>query len=196
MAKLSKIFFSLLCLLLLSQNCYAEDNFQETKRNIKVLYNTNRLKEAYQLISQMEENMRDAEIWLLAANITQDYGRDLDAVYLLQRAISSDPKYYKAYYNLGNIYLKENKYNSAIQNYRKCVRYNPNFSYAWYNMGNAYFQLEEYGKAKSAYKKAIAITNNDADFYYNLALTYKKLNKTKQAKKILDVYNKLKNNVN
>ena len=63
-------------------------------------------------------------------------------------------------------------------------------------MGNAYFQLEEYHKAKSAYKKAISITNNDADFYYNLALTYKKLNKNKQAKKTLEIYDKLKNNVN
>ena len=90
MVKISKILLSILYLLILSQNCYAEDNFYETKKNIKVLYNTNRLKEAYQMISQMDEYMRDAEIWLLAANITQDYGRDLDAVYLLQKSISSD----------------------------------------------------------------------------------------------------------
>jgi len=196
MNKISKLILSILCLLFLSQDCFALDNFQETKNNIKVLYNTNRLKEAYQLISQMDENLRDAEIWMLAANITQDYGRDLDTIYLLQKAISSDPKYYKAYYNLGNIYLKENKYNSAIVNYKKCVRYNPNFAYGWYNMGNAYFQLEEYNHAKSAYKKAISVINNDADFYYNLALTYKKMNKNKQAQKILDIYNQLKNNVN
>ena len=182
--------------LLFSQTCYATDNFTETKKNIKILYNTNKLKEAYQLISQMDEVMRDAEIWLIAANITQDYGRDLDSVYLLQRAISTDPKYYKAYYNLGNIYLKDNKYNSAIYNYQKCIKCNKNFAYSYYNMGNAYFKLEEYKKAKKAYTKAIEIRNNDPDFYYNLALTYKKLNKNKQAAKILEVYDKLKNNVN
>ena len=196
MQKLLKIIISIIFLSAFSQNCFAADFFQEAKKNIKVLYNTNKLKEAYQLISQMDEDIRDAEIWLLAANITQDYGRDLDTVYLLQKAISSDPKYYKAYYNLGNLYLKEKKYNSAIYNYKLSVKYNPNFAYGWYNMGNAYYSLEEYKKAKSAYKKAISIINNDADFYYNLALTYKKLNKIKQAQKILDVYNKLKNNVN
>ena len=194
--KIFKKVLSLLFLIIFSQSCFAADSFTETKKNIKVLYNTNKLKEAYQLISQVEEELRDAELWLIAANITQDYGRDLDAIYLLQKSISTDPKYYKAYYNLGNIYLKDKKVNSAIHNYKKCIKYNYKFAYAWYNLGNAYFELEDYSRAKNAYKKAISIRNNDPDFYYNLALVYKKENKTKQAQKILNTYNSLKENEN
>ena len=39
---------------------FAEDNFSETKKEIVVLYNTNKLKEAYQLISKIPEDKRDA----------------------------------------------------------------------------------------------------------------------------------------
>ena len=194
MKKILIYIFTVLFFINFSESCFAADNYIEMKKNIKVLYNANKLKEAYSLILQMEEEIRDAEIWLLAANITQDYGRDLDAIYLLQKSVSTDPKYYKAYYNLGNIYLKDNKFNSAIYNYKKCVRYNNNFAYGWYNLGNAYMALDEYGKAKSAYLKAVSIKNNEPDFYYNLALAYKKLNKNKQAQKILDKYNMLNNN--
>lgn len=194
MKNMLKKFFTLFFLFLFSQSCFAFDKYNEMKRNIKVLYNANKLKEAYQLILQTEEELRDAEMWLLAANITQDYGRDLDAIYLLQKSISLDPKYYKAYYNLGNLYLKDNKYNSAITNYKLCLRYNRDFAYAWYNLGNAYFGLEDYKKAKSAYLKAISLKNNKPDFYYNLTLTYKKLNKTKQAEKTLEIYNSLSKN--
>ena len=194
MKNILKKFFTVLIILNFAQNCFAANSYTEVKKNIKVLYNANKLKEAYALILEMEEEIRDAEIWLLAANITQDYGRDLDAVYLLQKSISTDPRYYKAYYNLGNIYLKDNKFNSAIFNYKKCVKYNKTFAYGWYNLGNAYFALEDFSKAKSAYMKAVSLKTDEPDFYYNLALTYKKLNKNKQAQKILDKYNMLNNN--
>ena len=196
MKKILIYIFTVLFFINFSESCFAADNYIEMKKNIKVLYNANKLKEAYSLILQMEEEIRDAEIWLLAANITQDYGRDLDAIYLLQKSVSTDPKYYKAYYNLGNIYLRDKKFNSAIHNYKKCIKYNYKFAYAWYNLGNAYFELEDYSRAKNAYKKAISIRNNDPDFYYNLALVYKKENKTKQAQKILNTYNSLKENEN
>ena len=194
MKKVLIYIFAILFFINFPQHCFAVDSYPEIKKNIKVLYNANKLKEAYSLILHMDEEIRDAEIWLLAANITQDYGRDLDAVYLLQKSISTDPKYYKAYYNLGNIYLKDNKFNSAILNYKKAVKCNNAFAYGWYNLGNTYFSLDEFGKAKSAYLKAISIKDNEPDFYYNLALTYKKLNKNKQAQKVLDKYNMLTDN--
>lgn len=176
-----------------AQVCYAEENgdIATLKQEILVLYNTNRIKEAYQMISNIPENQRDSEIWLLAANITEDYGRDLDATALLEKAISVDPTNYKAYYNLGNIQLKGNKYYSAVASYNKCLKIKKDFSYAWYNLGNAYLALDEYSKAKSAFMRAISFETVNPDFYYNLAYTYKKMGKIKQAEKMLNIYNTL-----
>lgn len=170
---------------------FCGEDYSEMKKEIIVLYNTNKIKEAYQLISKIPEKERDCELWLLAANITQDYDRTLDAIYLLQKAITTDPKNYKPYYNLGNLYLRDKKYNSAIYNYKLCLKQNKEFAYAWYNMGNAYLGLEDYPKAKSAFMRAISFGLSEPDFYYNLAFTYKKLNKKKQAEKMLKIYNTL-----
>jgi len=143
------------------------------------------------MITNIPENQRDSEIWLLAANITEDYGRDLDATALLEKAISVDPMNYKAYYNLGNLQLKGNKYYSAIASYNKCLKIKKDFAYGWYNLGNAYLGLDEYSKAKSAFMRAISFDTVNPDFYYNLAFVYKKMGKIKQAEKMLNIYNTL-----
>lgn len=191
MRNLAKIFLTL-AIIFNSQVCFAETDIAtitELKDQIIVLYNANKLKEAYQLISKIPEDKRDGEIWLIAANITQDYSRTLDTIFLLQKAISVDGENYKPYYNLGNIYFKDNKFNSAITNYQSALKYNKEYPYAWYNMGCAYLELEDYPKAKSAFQRAITYKSDDADFYYNLAYTLKKMNKKKQAEKFLKIYN-------
>ena len=178
--------------ILSSQVCFAADeDFEVMKKEVVVLYNTNRVKEAYQMISKIPEAKRDSEIWLLAANITEDYGRDLDATYLLEKAISVDPMNYKAYYNLGNLQLKGKKFYSAIMSYNKCLKIKKDFPYAWYNLGNAYLALDEYSRAKTAFMRAVSFKTSEPDFYYNLAYTYKKLKNNKQAEKMLEIYNTL-----
>ncbi len=190
MSNYFKIFF-LLFFILTSHICFSKENIDEIKQQVIVLYNANKLKESYQLISKIPEDSRDTEIWLLAANITQDYGRELDTIFLLQKAISVDPNNYKAYYNLGTIYLKNNKLNSAINNLKLSLKYNKEFAYAWYNLGCAYLGLLDYKKAKKAFMKAISFNSAEPDFYYNLAYTYKILGNEKQSKKMLEIYNSL-----
>ena len=51
---------------------FCGEDYSEIKKEIIVLYNTNKIKEAYELISKIPEKERDCELWLLAANITQD----------------------------------------------------------------------------------------------------------------------------
>ena len=186
------VFFIIFYLLIFCFPVFAEDNISDLKKEIIVLYNTNKIREAYSLISKIPEDKRDAEIWLLAGNITQDYGKSTDAEFLFQKAISIEPKNYKAYYNLGTLYLKEEKFNSAIENYKLCIKNNKEFAYAWNNLGLSYYGLEEYSKAKSAFMRAISYKSTEADFYYNLACTYKKLKNKKQAEKMIKIYNKLK----
>lgn len=187
------IFTALLIIsqIIISPSARAEENYEKTKQEITVLYNANKIKEAYQLILTIPEDKRDSEIWLIAANITQDYDRNLDAIYLLKKAVNINPKDYKAYYNLGNIYLNENKFNSAIENYKLCLKHNKEFSYAWYNLGIAYLAVDDLQKAKSAFMRAISYNSSNPDFYFNLAYTYKQLNQKKQAEKMLKIYNTL-----
>jgi len=164
----------------------------EIKKDIIAAYNSNDLDGAYKLISRVMEKDRDYEIWYLLGNLSQDINNnDENAIFFYKKSLNLNPEFDKVHYNLGNIYLKQKKYNSAINEYKYAIKYKKDYPYYYYNLGCAYFEQKEFNGAKVAYKKAIALKSDEPLFYYNLALTYKKLNNTKQAQKALDKYNQL-----
>lgn len=110
------------------------------------------------------------------------------------QAILKDAKFYKAYYNLGNSYLEDNKPNMAIEQYKKVLKLKDDYAYAYYNMGCAYIKLGKYKQARNAFLDAIYFKNAEPDFHYNLAYVYKKLGKQKDAEAYLQIYNKLMEN--
>ncbi len=187
-----KTFLILLLISFTANCCFAEQSFEDKKKEIIALYNSNNLQEAYNMISKITEDERDYEIWYLLGNLSQDFNNDTNAVFFLQKSIIMKPDFDKAHYNLGNIYLKEKKYNSAIKEYKLAIKYKKDFPYYYYNLGCAYLGQNDYKEAKSAFEKAIKLKNDNADFYYNLALALKNLNEEKAAKETLDKYNQLK----
>ena len=159
-----------------------------------LLYNENNVKSTFETILSIKEADRTVTDWILLGNILQDQGKDTDAMFMYQRAIMLDPDAYRAYYNLGNIYLADDKPFLAIDNYRSANKINNQFPYAYYNLGCAYLKAGNLKKAKIAFIKAIDLKNTEPDFHYNLAYTYKMLNNPKLAKQYLGFYNKLMEN--
>jgi len=155
-----------------------------------LFYSSNEIEKSFEVLLTIPEAQRTPQEWVLLGNILQDKGRTSDAIFMYQRAILIDPKCYKAYYNVANIYLEEEKPFLAIENYRKANKAKNDFPYAYYNLGCAYIQAGNLKSAKIAFLKAIELNKNDPDFYYNLAYTYKKLNKPQLSKQYLDFYNK------
>ena len=191
---MKKLLITLFSLLIFSANCSysAETTPDEIKKDIIAAYNSNDLDGAYKLISRVMEQDRDYELWYLLGNLSQDINNsDENAIFFYKKSLNMNPEFDKAHYNLGNIYLKQKKYNSAINEYKYAIKYKKDYAYYYYNLGCAYFEQKEYDGAKVAYKKAISLKNDEPVFYYNLALVYKKLNNSKQAQKALDKYNEL-----
>ncbi len=165
---------------------------EEQKQEIKALYNSNNLEEAYSMISKITEAERDYELWYLLGNLAQDFDNEINASFFLQKSLMLNPANDKAHYNLGNIYLNQKKYNSAINEYKLAIKYKKDYAYYYYNMGCSYLGLKNYKEAKKAFEKAIKLKNDDADFYYNLAFSYKNLNNKIEAEKALKKYDELK----
>ena len=187
-----KLLIFFICFILFIGQSYAAQSFEEKKKDIIALYNSNNLEEAYNMISRITEDERDYELWYLLGNISQDMDNDTNASFFLQKSILMKPDFDKAHYNLANIYMKEGRYNSAAREYKLAIKYKKDFAYYYYNLGCAYLKLNEYRYARSAFNKAINLKKDEADFYYNLAYTYQKLDNEKEMKKALDTYNKLK----
>lgn len=185
-----KRFVYLLALLIFAGNTvFSEEALINDQANL--LYAENRIEEAFNLLLTIPPETRTPMNWLLLGNILQDKGRIEDADFMFSQAVVDDPKFYKAMYNLGNLYLEQDKPNMAIEQYKRVLKLKPEFSYAYYNMGCAYLKLGKLKDARRNFLYAIDYNPTVADFHYNLAYTYKKLNKPKDAQIYLDYYNKI-----
>ena len=146
-----------------------------------------------ELLLQISEKERTAQDWLLLGNLLDEKGEKQNASFMYQKALFADETYYKAYYNLANQYLADEKYNAAIENYKLALKYNKNNPYVHYNLACAYIKKAELKKAKSELIKAVTLKNDIPEIHYNLAYVYKSLGKEKIAQQYLDNYNKLMN---
>ena len=192
MKKTVKILSFIIVFAIFANMSFAEKSFDEKKKEIIGVYNSNNTEEAYKMISKMPEDERDYEIWYILGNLSQDLNNDTNAVFFWQKAITMKPEYDKAHYNLANVYLKEKRYNMAIKEYKLAIKYKKDFPYYYYNLGCAYLAQKEYKGAKVAFEKAIKLKPDEANFYYNLAIVCKNLNDNKGLKSALANYDKYK----
>ena len=91
------------------------------------------------------------------------------------------------YSYLGYSYDKLEKYQKAIDAYKKAIEIKPDLHYAYFNMGPAYFKLEKYQKAIDTFKKVIEIKPDFHKAYSGMGMTYRKLKKYQKA---IDAYKK------
>lgn len=184
--------FLLTVLLLAGSVCFASE---ELSKQATAFYSDNNFNKTMDLILQIDEKERSAQDWLILGNVLDDKGEKENAVFMYQKAINTNPKYYKAYYNLANNYAENGQYNMAVQNYKKAASLSKENPYIFYNLACTYMKLGDYSKAKTNLNKAIMFKSDVPEFHYNLAFIYKQLGKQKLAQTYLDNFNKLIGNL-
>ncbi len=180
--------FLITALLLTGTVCLASEDLS---KQATAFYSDNNPQKTMDLILQINEKERTAQDWLILGNVLEDKGEKDNAIFMYQKAITVDSKYYKAYYNLANHYAQNNQLNMAVQNYKKAASINKENPYILYNLACTYIKLGEIKKAKTNLNKAIMLRSDIPEFHYNLAYVYKQLNKPKLAQTYLDNFNKL-----
>ena len=170
--------------------CFASE---ELSKQATAFYSDNNFQKTLELLLQINENERTAQDWLLLGNLLDEKGEKENAIFMYQKAIFADEKYYKSYYNLANHYLADEKYAFAVENYKLALKYKKDSPYIHYNLACAYIKMVELKKAKSELIKAVTLNNNIPEIHYNLAYVYKNLGKEKVAQEYLNNYNKLTN---
>ena len=168
-----------------------EEQINPSSEQARIMYAQNEIDQALKILKEIPEDERSAEDWLLIGNILQDKERIDEAIYMFNQSINKNPKYYKAHYNLGYIYLAQEKPNMALSEFKLATKYKPDFAYGYYNIGCTYLKLKKYGQARYNFFKALDLKANEPNIYYNLSYTFKQLGKEKQAQNYLDLYNKM-----
>ena len=102
-----------------------------------------------------------------------------------KKALSKNPNYPKASYNLGNSIYQQNRNKEAVSQFElveKTFEDKLSKAEAYHNMGNSFMKEKEYGKAVEAFKNSLRNNSNDDETRYNLALA-KELLKNQQQNK-------------
>ena len=114
-----------------------------------------------------------------AAN--QGLGELDEAIESYREAISINPNFAEAYYNMGNVLHEQNKLLEAVSSLKKAVSIKPNYSEAFNNMGNALQDLGKLEEAIQAYNTAIRINPNFAEALNNMGVALRAYGKLKEA---------------
>lgn len=100
-----------------------------------------------------------------------------------RKALEADPASGVATFNLGDALYKQQKYDDAIEEFKKsaAMESDPKKSAeAWYNLGNAYMQGKKYAESIDAYKNSLRRNPKDEDARYNLRLAQLMLQQQQQ----------------
>ena len=78
----------------------------------------------------------------------------------------------KAFFDQGESYSKQQKWDLAISAYQQAVRVDPKYAEAWNNMGFCYRKVKQYDKALDAYKQAMTLKPDFPHPHEYLGRTY------------------------
>jgi tetratricopeptide (TPR) repeat protein len=90
-----------------------------------------------------------------------------EALINLNKAIETDPTYYRAYYIRANIKESFDDRHGAMKDYNLALEKNPKFADGYFARGNVKMKLQDYYGAIDDYSAAIAINENYIESYFN-----------------------------
>ncbi|HOK01919.1 MAG TPA: tetratricopeptide repeat protein [Spirochaetota bacterium] len=99
---------------------------------------------------------------------------------LLQEVIKSNPENALAYSYLGDIYLKKQLYDGALNLYKKAVDLDPGNALNHFRMGQVYYFKKMGHEALESYHKALELDSKLKITYYQIGLTYLMLLRDKE----------------
>lgn len=111
-----------------------------------------------------------------------EQGAYVDAARKFQAALSADPEFADARYNLGVAFQQMKKHERALGQFERIkgeLRDDPKYYFA---VGNSYFYLKRYTDAAMAFENVIARAASHKKAQYSLAVCYEKLGERDKAR--------------
>jgi len=106
-----------------------------------------------------------------------------DAVENYKKALSINPNYSKAHFNLAGTLQDLGKLDEAVKSYESAIQIDPNHAEAFNNLGNIFKDLNQNNAAIECYEKALALNPNYIEVLYSLGIIFQNLGQIQQAVK-------------
>lgn len=105
-----------------------------------------------------------------------------EAVEFLKKALTLNPEFSEAYYNLGLSYERLGEYNDAIENLNEAIKRSPDDANAHYALGYSYFQKRKYKQAVESFEHAARLKPDNPFTYSKLGYAYLAWGKVERAR--------------
>lgn len=149
--------------------CYLKENYSEAAQSFKKVLETNE-----KLIKDIK-NSNDT-------NSLEKDKKDTDGSFDLRSSEASiKHDEFAVHYNLGNAYFKLNKFDSAIEEYRKALNINPGLEDANENIARALISLDRIKEAIEYYEKVVEEDKTNFKVHYIIGKLYSELKKYDEA---------------
>lgn len=141
--------------------------YEAFKKNL----NENKIEQAKEFLEKAKNLMYDYRYHFYYGLLFSKLSDYDNAEIEMKRAISMNPNFYLAYYELGNILYLKKEYDEAIEMYMKSFELNKEFSLPLLKIGDVYFENEQFHDAEVAYKSALKIEKLP-EIYLRLGVLY------------------------
>ena len=103
------------------------------------------------------------------------------ALKMFEVAVTINPNYAEAFYNLGVVARGQDNFNLAIKSYQSAISIQPNYPDAHNNLGNTFKEQERLKEAIESYEWAIAYKHDFFQAHNNLGLAHCEINQHEYA---------------
>jgi tetratricopeptide (TPR) repeat protein len=144
-----------------------------------------------ELTAALKKDPRLPQANLLLGQAALFRGRFDDAIALFEKELVTNPGNAMAYYRLGDAYTRQLEWDKALGALQRSVWLNPYFSGPYILMGKVYQAKGDRAAAEGMLRRAIGYDPNNKTAHYILGQVLQQLGRTEEAKKELEIAQRL-----
>ncbi len=152
-------------------------------------------RDTFDALVQRRPGWHDARLNLAVATLNrQQEGDEQRALAIVDTVLQEDPENLRASYIAGLLYLYLGETEAALARFNTVTSGDPDDAYAAYFSGQALVQQGDLAAAADAYARAIELDPYLRSAYYGAALVLRRLDQPEQAREMLAVYERFRDN--
>ena len=147
---------------------------QQDMRELQYLYNSNEFyileNKARGLLKKYNKSIELQNILGFALSSQQKL---IDAIKIFEKIIKTQPDFYFAYNNMGNVLKDLCKLDEAKIYYQKCIKINPKYIEAYIGLGKIFLDLNKLDKSAAVFKQALKLKPENGELHRRLSQVVK-----------------------
>ena len=147
---------------------------QQDMRELQYLYNSN---EFYILENKarglLKKYNKSIELQNILGFALSSQRKLIDATKIFEKIIKTQPDFYFAYNNMGNVLKDLCRLDEAKIYYQKCIKINPNYIEAYIGLGKIFLDLNKLDKSAAVFKQALKLKPENGELHRRLSQVVK-----------------------